>query len=92
MTRKLRVISKDWHLAERKPGQRYADKPLHYSNCKYLTVKEVAETLRITTGSVHRLIGEGKIWAQPSGRMYLIPEPALQDYFENERKRKIQRA
>jgi excisionase family DNA binding protein len=87
--RKLRVIEKGWHERVREPGVKYAEKPLHYSNCRYLTVKEVAGTLRITSGTVLRLIAERKIWAQPSGNRYLIPEPALQDYFENERKRKL---
>lgn len=82
------MIPKDWHERERAPGMTYAHRPLHYANTKMLTVKEAAEIMRRSAQGIYRLIAERKLWAQPDGKRYLIPEAAIEDYYLSERKRK----
>jgi excisionase family DNA binding protein len=46
---------------------------------KFLTIKEVAEHLRLSTQSVRRLIEDGRLAAHKIGRCsYRIPEDAVQ--------------
>jgi excisionase family DNA binding protein len=46
----------------------------------FLTVAEVAETLRVSDMTIYRLIANGDIRALKVGRSYRIPAEALQEW------------
>ena len=50
------------------------------SNNRILKVAEVAKWLRISRKNVYDLLKEGKIYFVRSGRKYLIPERAVEDF------------
>lgn len=88
MTRKLTLIRKDWHTTDRAAGEPIAQVPANYIGAKMLTVKEAAAEMRRSEQGVLRLIRAGRLWAQPDGHRYLIPKPAIEDYYANERRRR----
>jgi excisionase family DNA binding protein len=47
---------------------------------RLLTVAEVADSLRVSTMTVYRLINGGQLAAVRVGKNYRIPEPALEAY------------
>jgi excisionase family DNA binding protein len=46
----------------------------------FLTVSEVAETLRVSDMTIYRLISSGEIMAIKVGRSYRIPAEALDEW------------
>jgi excisionase family DNA binding protein len=53
-------------------------KQLEYPN--YLTVKEVADILRLAERTVQRLCRQGKIGSTKLGKHYRIPQESLDEY------------
>ena len=51
---------------------------------RVLTVKELAEVLRISTSLAYRQVREGKIFAIKCGDRYLIPVKALEKMLSGE--------
>lgn len=47
---------------------------------RYLTVAEVAETMRVSRMTVYRLVRTGELAALRVGRSYRVPEDALEAY------------
>jgi excisionase family DNA binding protein len=47
------------------------------SDLRFLTVAEVAETMRVSTMTVYRLVHSGEIPAVRFGRSFRIPESAV---------------
>ncbi len=47
---------------------------------RYLTVAEVAETMRVSKMTVYRLTKSGELPAVRVGRSYRVPQDALDDY------------
>ena len=50
-----------------------------FSAMHFLTVAEVAETMRVSTMTVYRLVHSGELPAIRSGRSFRIPESAVTD-------------
>lgn len=48
-----------------------------FSDMRFLTVQEVAETMRVSTMTVYRLVKSGELPAVRFGRSYRIPESAV---------------
>ena len=48
-----------------------------FSDMRFLTVAEVAETMRVSTMTVYRLVKSGELPAVRFGRSYRIPETAV---------------
>lgn len=53
------------------------------SAAKFLTVAEVADTLRVSRMSVYRLIHGGQLEAVQFGRSFRISEKALEDFLKS---------
>lgn len=51
--------------------------PGAFSDMRFLTVAEVAETMRVSTMTVYRLVKSGELPAVRFGRSYRIPESAV---------------
>lgn len=49
---------------------------------KYLTIEEVAETLRVAYMTVYRWIKAGKLEAIKAGKQYRISEKSLNNFIE----------
>ncbi|MDR3360178.1 MAG: helix-turn-helix domain-containing protein [Bifidobacteriaceae bacterium] len=49
----------------------------------FLTVSEVAETLRVSDMTIYRLISSGEIRAIKVGRSYRIPAEALDEWLSD---------
>ncbi len=49
---------------------------------RYLTVAEVAETMRLSKMTVYRLTKSGELPAVRVGRSYRVPQDALDAYLE----------
>lgn len=49
---------------------------------KFLTVREVAEALRVSKMTVYRLVGSGELESKRIGRSFRIPEKALSRYLK----------
>ena len=49
---------------------------------RYLTVAEVAETMRLSKMTVYRLVHAGELPAVRVGRSYRVPQDALDAYLE----------
>ena len=47
---------------------------------RYLTVAEVAETMRVSRMTVYRLVHSGELPALRVGRSFRVPEDALEAY------------
>jgi excisionase family DNA binding protein len=56
--------------------------PITGSTPKFLTVAEVADTLRVSRMSVYRLIHGGQLEAVQFGRSFRISEGALEAYLK----------
>jgi excisionase family DNA binding protein len=54
---------------------------------RYLTLPEVAETLKVSRRTVYRWINNGDLDAYQFGREYRITESALKDFLEAHRAR-----
>ncbi len=52
---------------------------------RYLTLPEVAETLKVSRRTVYRWINNGDLDAYQFGREYRITESALKDFLEAHR-------
>lgn len=50
------------------------------SALKFLTVAEVATTMRVSKMTVYRLVHNGTLEAIRVGRSFRVPEKAVQDY------------
>ena len=50
------------------------------SRLRYLTVAEVAETMRVSKMTVYRLARSGDLPAVRVGRSYRVPQDALDDF------------
>jgi excisionase family DNA binding protein len=48
-----------------------------FSNLRFLTVNEVAETMRVSTMTVYRMVHSGELPAVRFGRSFRIPESAV---------------
>lgn len=55
-----------------------ADRPL--AEVKFLTVAEVAATMRVSKMTVYRLVHAGTLPAARVGRSFRVPEQAVDDY------------
>ncbi|MDR0592451.1 MAG: helix-turn-helix domain-containing protein [Bifidobacteriaceae bacterium] len=51
-----------------------------FSKPAFLTVSEVAATLRVSDMTIYRLIASGELRALKVGRSYRIPSEALDDW------------
>ncbi|MDR2252962.1 MAG: helix-turn-helix domain-containing protein [Bifidobacteriaceae bacterium] len=51
----------------------------------FLTVSEVAQTLRVSDMTIYRLVASGEIRALKVGRSYRIPADALEEWLEDGR-------
>ena len=49
---------------------------------KYLTVEEVATTLRISRRAVQAMCRDGRIGSTMAGKRYLIPQESLDEYLK----------
>jgi excisionase family DNA binding protein len=49
---------------------------------KFLTVAEVASTMRVSKMTVYRLVHGGELAAVQVGRSYRVPEQAVHDYLQ----------
>jgi excisionase family DNA binding protein len=54
------------------------DRPL--GEVRFLTVAEVAASMRVSKMTVYRLVQSGTITAVRVGRSYRVPEAAVSDY------------
>ena len=50
---------------------------------RFLTVAEVASTMRVSKMTVYRLVHAGTLPAVQVGRSFRIPEQAVQDYLRD---------
>jgi excisionase family DNA binding protein len=50
------------------------------SEVKFLTVAEVASTMRVSKMTVYRLVHSGALEAVRVGRSFRVPERAVQEY------------
>jgi len=55
-------------------------KPL--AEVRFLTVAEVAATMRVSKMTVYRLVHAGELAAVQVGRSYRVPEQAVHDYLQ----------
>lgn len=53
------------------------------SSIKFLTVAEVATTVRVSKMTVYRLIHDGTLEAVRVGRSFRVPEQAVQAYLKS---------
>ena len=51
-----------------------------FENAHYLTVFEVAVSMRVSKMTVYRLVHAGELPAVRFGRSYRVPEPAVKKY------------
>jgi excisionase family DNA binding protein len=58
------------------------------NNDKYLTVQEIANKYKVTSAAVHKWIKEGKLKAIKMGRLWRIPESALQEFIKVSKREK----
>ena len=57
------------------------DRPL--SEVSFLTVKEVADLMRVSKMTVYRLVHSGELPAVRVGRSFRVPEQAVHDYLRD---------
>ena len=50
---------------------------------QFLTVAEVAATMRVSKMTVYRLVHSGELPAARVGRSFRVPRDAVQDYLRN---------
>jgi excisionase family DNA binding protein len=50
------------------------------SEVRFLTVAEVAQTMRVSKMTVYRLVHNGELEAVRVGRSFRVPEPAVDEY------------
>ena len=50
------------------------------SEARFLTVAEVAQTMRVSKMTVYRLVHNGELEAVRVGRSFRVPEPAVDEY------------
>ena len=50
------------------------------SEARFLTVAEVAQTMRVSKMTVYRLVHNGELEAVRVGRSFRVPESAVDDY------------
>ena len=53
------------------------------SAVKFLTVAEVAATMRVSKMTVYRMVHSGELAAVRVGRSFRVPEKAVFEYLEN---------
>ena len=58
-------------------------RPGDISEVKFLTVAEVAATMRVSKMTVYRLVHAGELSAVRVGRSFRVPERAVQDYLRD---------
>jgi excisionase family DNA binding protein len=51
-----------------------------FSDQRFLTVAEVASTMRVSKMTVYRLVHSGELPAVRVGRSFRVPEAAVDDY------------
>jgi excisionase family DNA binding protein len=52
------------------------------SEVRFLTVAEVAQTMRVSKMTVYRLVHNGELEAVRVGRSFRVPESAVDDYLK----------
>jgi excisionase family DNA binding protein len=52
------------------------------SEVRFLTVAEVAQTMRVSKMTVYRLVHNGELEAVRVGRSFRVPEPAVDEYLK----------
>ena len=52
------------------------------SEVQFLTVAEVAQTMRVSKMTVYRLVHNGELEAVRVGRSFRVPEPAVDEYLK----------
>ena len=57
------------------------ERPL--SEVSFLTVKEVADVMRVSKMTVYRLVHSGELPAVRVGRSFRVPEQAVHDYLRD---------
>ena len=55
------------------------------SRVQFLTVAEVAATMRVSKMTVYRLVHGGELAAVRVGRSFRVPEPAVREYLAEAR-------
>ncbi|MCW2525665.1 MAG: binding domain protein excisionase family [Pseudonocardiales bacterium] len=53
------------------------------SAIRFLTVAEVAATMRVSKMTVYRMVHSGELAAVRVGRSFRVPEKAVHDYLDN---------
>lgn len=53
------------------------------SGVRFLTVAEVAASMRVSKMTVYRMVHSGELAAVRVGRSFRVPEKAVHDYLEN---------
>jgi excisionase family DNA binding protein len=66
----------------RSSGSRSGDRVESVSGVKFLTVAEVAATMRVSKMTVYRMVHSGELAAVRVGRSFRVPEKAVHDYLE----------
>ena len=60
-----------------------ASNPTSMADVRFLTVAEVATSLRVSKMTVYRLVHSGDLPAVRVGRSFRVPEKAVQDYLQS---------
>jgi excisionase family DNA binding protein len=69
------------HPVTARPAERPAPRPA----VTFLTVAEVAATMRVSKMTVYRLVHGGELAAVRVGRSFRVPEPAVRAYLADAR-------
>jgi excisionase family DNA binding protein len=69
------------HPVTARPAERPAPRPA----VTFLTVAEVAATMRVSKMTVYRLVHGGELAAVRVGRSFRVPEPAVREYLTDAR-------
>jgi excisionase family DNA binding protein len=57
--------------------------PEHLAQVRFLTVAEVARTMRVSKMTVYRLVHGGELPAVRVGRSFRVPRRAVEDFLSN---------
>ena len=67
-----------------RPARAAAERPENLASAvKFMTVAEVAATMRVSKMTVYRLVHGGELPAVRVGRSFRVHEKAVHDYLEN---------
>ena len=72
-----------WTGDQSKAVSEMASEQQGFAQVQFLTVAEVAATMRVSKMSVYRLVHSGELPAARVGRSFRVPRPAVEDYLRN---------